>query len=64
MTKPLAKSLHTISAIQNVARHLLQCGTAADNESAVAGAVAVLGYAGAADEYGLAAKALATMNRA
>jgi hypothetical protein len=61
-TKTLAKSLHTVTAIERVAR-LIQCrpGPHTPNAEAVRLAVAALGYEGAADPYGLAGKALKVM---
>lgn len=58
----LPKSLHTITAIVRVARFIMAEGrhTAAE---AVGDAVNVLGYDNAADPDGLAAKALAQLNK-
>lgn len=62
--KPLAKSLHTITALQRVAVHLLDNGMALNQHDAVQAALAVLGYHGAPDPYGLAAKAVEALTRA
>lgn len=65
MPKPLAKSLHTVSVLVNVARHFQDLarfdGGAMSAEYAVESAVAILSYQGAADPYGLRAKALAIL---
>lgn len=61
----LAKSLHTVSAIVSVARHLMavQYPLARDAAGAVRTALDILGYDGAADPYGLAARAVATLEK-
>lgn len=57
--KPVAKSLHTITVIVQVAKlHAAQAETTLNKETAVALAMATLGLAGRADPYGLAAAAL------
>lgn len=66
--KPLAKSLHTVSVLVNVARLFQQLaaangGTPMTAEYAVESAVGTLGYLGAPDPYGLAARAVAILER-
>jgi len=61
--KPVAKSLHTITVIVQVARFHMgvnQFGGPANlkKEAAIAGALNILGLAGRDDPYGLAAAAL------
>ena len=60
-SKTLAKSLHTVTAIAAVARLIARTNPALTNESAVNAALVVLGYEGASDPYGLAARALASL---
>jgi hypothetical protein len=57
--KPVAKSLHTITVIVQVARlhKTINSHAAASNESAITLAMVTLGLAGRADPYGLAAAA-------
>lgn len=57
-TKTLAKSLHTVTALASVAR-LHMDAHALPPAAAMLRALETLGYAGAADPYSLAAKALA-----
>lgn len=61
-TKALPKSLHTVTAIVQVARLIFDASAKACDPITKVGAVeealAALGYAGAADPHGLAAKAL------
>jgi hypothetical protein len=61
----LAKSLHTVSVIVNVARREMLLAVHDDAsirpEHAISCALATLGYVGASDPYGLAAKALAVL---
>lgn len=61
-SKPVAKSLHTITVIVQVARlwqsHALTLGKPTDAANAVALAMDSLGLSGRADPYGLAAIAL------
>lgn len=66
----LAKSLHTVSVLVSVARELRRLDSATTPNlpamsaaGAVGAALHVLGYAGAADPYGLAAKAVAILAR-
>ena len=68
MPATLAKSLHTVSVLVNVARHYadtikLQTGATLPAESAAAAALCILGYHGAADPYGLAARAVAILEK-
>lgn len=59
-TRPLAKSLHTITALQRVALYLAsRPGSNLNSEQAIEGALDVLGYGGAPDPYGLASRARA-----
>ena len=61
-TKALPKSLHTVTAIVQVVRLIFDTSAKACNPITKVGAVeealAALGYAGATDPHGLAAKAL------
>lgn len=64
----LAKSLHTVSVIVVVARHHQECakyfhGASVDNAAAVDAALCLLGYHGAADPHGLAARAVAILSK-
>lgn len=59
-TKTLAKSLHTVTVLVNVARLVLR-DNGGSAEEAVADALQVLGYEGALDPYGLASAAAATL---
>ena len=63
MSKPLAKSLHTVTVLVRVARLLLKRDLAFSNVEAVNGALQVLGLADMPDEYGLAAQALKQLNK-
>lgn len=63
MTKPLAKSLHTVTVLVRVARLLLKRDLAFSNVEAVNGALQVLGLDDMPDEYGLAAQALKQLNK-
>jgi hypothetical protein len=58
--KALPKSLHTVTAIVQVARHRLESGTmpSPTNANAIHEAMDILGYGFAPDPHGLAAKAL------
>ena len=61
----LAKSLHTVSVLVNVARLFMELvaerGQPMSAAYAVESALGTLGYSGAADPYGLAAKAVAIL---
>jgi hypothetical protein len=59
-SKTLAKSLHTVSAIVAVARYMAGFDQHRAAEH-VPAALHVLGYADAADPYGLAARAVAIL---
>lgn len=63
MSKPLAKSLHTVTVLVRVARLLLKRDLAFSNVEAVNGALQVLGLDDMPDEYGLAAQALKQLNK-
>lgn len=58
----IPKSLHTITAIANVARFIKTVHTHADDAAAIRSAVIVLGYIDTPDTYELAAKALKALN--
>lgn len=60
-TATLAKSLHTVSVLVSVAQFVLDTTQDGDRDYAVATAVDMLGYGGAADPHGLAAKAVAIL---
>lgn len=72
-SKPLPKSLHTITAIQRVAMHLITSGpstvectaeTMAEyRKAAVRAAVSILGYGASPDPDNLAGKALAAWEK-
>ncbi len=56
MTKPLAKSLHTVTVLTRVAGYLMNCHDSRQYKavpSAVDKALAILGYHDAPDVYGL-----------
>lgn len=60
----LAKSLHTVSVLVSVARLLMSRDAYAENISlAVSDAMAVLGYEGATDPHGLAAKVVDVLRK-
>ena len=56
---PVAKSLHTLTVIQQVAGVMRRLGGVNDPAAAIDAAMAELGLAGRPDPYGLAARALA-----
>jgi len=60
--KTLAKSLHTITVLVNVAKHVRP--QALSNAAAVALACNILGLAGMVDTYDLCNKALAQLEKA
>jgi hypothetical protein len=65
-TATLAKSLHTVSVIANVAKALATAQgyvNPADFHRFVREALEALGYADATDPYGLAAKAVAVLEK-
>lgn len=61
-TKSLAKSLHTISVLIDVAMYLRMKDETLSNSEAVEGAASLLGYGHSEDPYGLQAKAVARMD--
>ena len=63
MSKPLAKSLHTVTVLVRVAHLLIKRELAYSNTEAVAGALQVLGLSDMPDTYGLAAQALKQLNK-
>lgn len=65
-SKTLAKSLHTVTVLVQVARLRAPShgnSVAEINETALDRALETLGYAGAADPYDLRGKALAVLNK-
>jgi hypothetical protein len=60
-TTPIAKSLHTLTVLQQVAR--LTIFSAGSPEAAIDAAMAALGLAGRPDPYSLRARALELMTR-
>lgn len=68
MFKPMPKSLHTVSVLVNVARLFQQLaatngGARMSAEYAVESAIGSLGYHGVPDPYGLAARAIAILEK-
>lgn len=63
MSKPLAKSLHTVTVLVRVARLLLKRDLAFSNVEAVNGALQVLGLDDMPDSYGLAVQAVKQLNK-
>jgi hypothetical protein len=69
MPATLAKSLHTVSVLVNVAREAMRVADDSGRRfpdgvrGAVDAALIILGYEGAADPYGLAAKAVAQLEK-
>ena len=63
--RDLPKSLHTITAIINVAAHLRETSPfpGVGIQEAVNGALSILGYTNSPDPHGLAAKAVALMSK-
>ena len=59
--KPVAKSLHTLTVLQQVANMLIDLGRFTDVEEALDGAMARLGLANRPDPYDLRGKALALL---
>ena len=62
----LPKSLHTVTVLVNVARECMAHREYSDrpgDHDAVADALAILGYTGAPDAYGLADKARAVLSK-
>lgn len=63
MSKPLAKSLHTVTVLVRVARLLLKRDLAFSNVEAVHGALETLGLSDMPDTYGLAAQAIKQLSK-
>jgi len=65
MSKPIPKSLHTVTAIVQVARYYRATNSGITHEYAVFAAIAILGYSVEKDQdpYGLASKATAILNQ-
>lgn len=53
----IPKSLHTVTAIVNVARAIIVLNGNTSNADAISAALVILGHADSADTYGLADKA-------
>ena len=66
-TKPVAKSLHTLTVLQQVARmaitHAEARGLSLTRENAMIEAMCILGLAGRPDPYGLQARALELLSK-
>jgi hypothetical protein len=58
---PIAKSLHTLTVLQQVAKIMRELGGLNDPETAMAAAMDALGLAGRPDPYGLRDRALVLM---
>ena len=63
MTKPIAKSLHTVTVLVRVATMLKKRDLAYSNMEAVHGAMQVLGLSGMPDTYGLVAAAIKQLSK-
>lgn len=65
MSKPLAKSLHTVTVLVRVAQGLYDRGIAQDKTEALGKAIALLGLMDAAanDQYDLIGQALKQLNK-
>ena len=63
MSKPLAKSLHTVTVLVRVARLLLKRELTYSNVEAVYGALEVLGLSDMPDTYGLVDAAIKQLNK-
>ena len=65
MSKPLAKSLHTVTVLVRVAQGLYDRGIAQDKTEALGKAIALLGLMDAAanDQYDLVGQALKQLNK-
>jgi len=63
MTRQLPKSLHTISVLVNLTRHLMGGPAAYDAETAMKQALRILKLDEMPDNYNLAEKALLQINR-
>lgn len=64
MTKPLAKSLHTVTAVVRVAQMIATYERINDPDSLIPAALEALGYHGAADPYDLAGHARKALAKA
>ena len=62
MTKPLAKSLHTVTVLVRVALNVKRNSPMA-NDRAVIFALDILGLTGQPDSYGLAEQAIKQLNK-
>ena len=62
--KPVAKSLHTLTVLQQVAHLLIDLGRYNDVEAALDGAMARLGLANRPDPYALRDRALTLLTKA
>ena len=62
-SKPLAKSLHTVSVLVHVALHLLATNEATSNKAAIDRAADILGLSDKPDTYGLKEQALKQLNK-
>jgi hypothetical protein len=62
MSKPLAKSLHTVTVLVRVALHA-KYNTHMSNGHAVCAALAVLGLTNQPDSYGLAEQAIKQLDK-
>lgn len=60
-TKPVAKSLHTITVLMQIARTMMRLAGINDPERAMTAAMIELGLDGRPDPYGLREKALRLM---
>jgi hypothetical protein len=60
---PVAKSLHTITVLQQMAIVMYELGGFNDPEAAMDAGMARLGLAGRPDPYGLRARALANLEK-
>ncbi len=61
--KPLAKSLHTVSVLVQVALYVLQSNGATSNKAAIEAAIVILGLSDKPDVYDLKGAALKQLNR-
>ena len=63
MTKPLAKSLHTVTVLVRVSKMLLDQGISHTTVGAVADAAGILGLADMPDLYGLKSAAVTQLRK-
>ena len=61
--KPLAKSLHTVSVLVQVALYVLQSNGATSNKAAIDNACVILGLSDKPDVYDLKGAALKQLNK-